>query len=364
MLQFVHEDGLRIISELKSDVEIRMGKEIADADVEMLLINAFAYRELLMRTEVNSAGRQMLLRYANGVMLDLLGELLGVVRLPASHASCVVKFSIIEGHGGVVIPINTRIQTTDGKVSFATTGNITVPVGINEISAICVAEEAGAIGNEYAVGDVSAILDPLAFLFSAENTQITKGGSDPEDDEGLRGRIKLAPSTFSVAGSEDAYRFHAKSANGDIVDIQVLSSTPGTVNIYPLMTGGALASPGVLSQIEEKVSGKKVRPLTDTVIVANPDVVDYDIEVNVTIVTGADASMVKNQIETSLGDYKEERKERLGLDVVVNKIRSICMTDGVYDVEVELPSIDLVIEKSEYAKLGSITINIIGSSDE
>jgi phage-related baseplate assembly protein len=45
-----------------------------------------------------------------------------------------------------------------------------------------------------------------------------------EADEDLRQRIVLAPESFSVAGPELAYVFHARSAHPDVLDASATSA--------------------------------------------------------------------------------------------------------------------------------------------
>jgi phage-related baseplate assembly protein len=61
------------------------------------------------------------------------------------------------------------------------------------------------------------------------NLAASSGGSEQEDNDRLRERIKLAPESFTNAGSRMAYRFHAMQAHPNIVDVAVLSPVPGTV---------------------------------------------------------------------------------------------------------------------------------------
>ena len=51
------------------------------------------------------------------------------------------------------------------------------------------ADVAGKVGNGYAIGTINKILDPLAFVSTVENIDVTGGGSDVESDEQLRERI-------------------------------------------------------------------------------------------------------------------------------------------------------------------------------
>lgn len=363
-IQFIHQDAALIIREMQADLEARLNRQIAPADVEMLLINAFAYRETLVRTGINEAARQNLVAFSRGAALEYLGELVGVSRQPASSAACIIEFGLVTGHPAIVIPAGLRVQTLDGNIIFQTLDEIIVAEGINTVTTRAEATTTGANGNDYTANQVSILLDPIAFVSTAQNTTTTGGGADQETDDTLRERIKLAPASFSVAGPTDAYKFFAKSANPAIVDVAVTSPVPGEVHIFPLMTDGEMPVQSVLDEVLAICNGEKVRPLTDTVIVSEPTTVEYSIVVNLTLLTTAVAGAVKSQVENDLNTFKESRKNRLGLDVVRSKISSLCMIAGVYDVDVASPSASIVAAPDVYTKCTGITVNISGNHDE
>ena len=71
-----------------ADYEQRAGKVLQPAHIERLLINTFAYREHLLRQQVNEAYRQQHPRFATGLMLDLRGGVvLTVLRASLSSDS-------------------------------------------------------------------------------------------------------------------------------------------------------------------------------------------------------------------------------------------------------------------------------------
>lgn len=363
-IQFVHEDGDLIIAEAKAYYETLLKRQIAPADLEMLLINGLAYRELLLRAGINDAARQNLVAFARGYALELLGELVGVYRLPASRALTTIQFVLVAGHTGVVIPAGIRIQSTDGKSIFGTTEEKVVPPGTLTADIPAMAQDAGSIANGFDVNKINIILDPQAFIATAQNITVSQGGADEETDDQLRERIKLAPASFSVAGPVDAYKFFAKSSHPSIIDVAVTSPVPGQVNIYPLLEGGELPGPEILDAVEAVCNADKIRPLTDTVIVDEPVIANYSIEVNVTLLTTAVAAAKKAEIENALNSYTASRKNRLGLDVVRAKIASICMLEKVYDVEVESPVANIEAEPEKYTNCTGITVNIVGTHDE
>lgn len=363
-IQFVHEDAALIIAECKTYLETQLGRQIAPADVEMLLINGLAYRELLLRSQVNETARQMLVSFSRGAALEYLGELVGVQRLPASSALCTVEFVLVPGHNGVTIPEGLRVQSTDGKVIFETIEEKVCPIGTATVQIACFATEPGTQANDYTANLINIILDPQAFIATAQNIDITKGGADEETDDELRERIRLAPSVFSVAGPDDAYKFHAKSANAAIVDVAITSPVPGEVHIFPLLDGGQMPTPEILQAVQDKCNSKKIRPLTDTVITGSPSATDYSIEINLTLLTTAVQATTQAAVEQTLAAFVAARKNRLGLDVVRSKLASLSSIEGVYDAEVISPAANIVAEPEEYTNCTGITVNIIGTHDE
>ncbi len=364
LIQFVDEDATAIISDMKADMEASLGRTIAPADIEMFIINAFAYRELLLRTNINDTGRQNMVSFARDAALEYLGQLVGVTRLPATGASCMLHFVLVAGQNGVIIPAGLRVQSLDGKVIFQTIEDVVCPAGTLYADVLSNASTTGIIGNDYAIGTISIILDPQAFVSTASNTDITSGGSDEETDDLLRERIMLAPASFSVAGPDDAYKFFAKSAHPSIVDVGITSPNPGEVDIFPLCTDGTMPSQEILDAVQAILSSKKIRPLTDTVITAAPAQIDYAISIDLTLLTTAISDLVQTSVQQILEAYRDARKNTLGLDVVVSKIEALSMIDGVYDIAVTSPAANIEATDDQFTNCTGITVNIIGTHDE
>ena len=363
-IQFVHEDAEVIIAECKQYYEALLNRSIAPADIEMLLINGLAYREVLLRSGLNETARQNLVAFSRGAALEYLGELVGVSRLPASGALCTIQFNLVEEHTGVIIPEGLRVQSMDGKVIFQTAESKVVPIGTSTVELVAACSTPGKIGNGYAINAISIILDPQAYISTAGNVDITTGGADEETDDELRERIKLAPASFSVAGPIDAYRFFAKSASPSIVDVAVTSPVPGQVNIYPLLEGGEMPGEEILDAVQTICNADKIRPLTDTVVTAAPTVIDYSISVQLTLLDTAVEQKVINDVTAALNAYKDSRLNRIGLDVIRNKIASICMLTGVYNVNVVSPASDIEADPEQYTNCTGITVAVIGTHDE
>jgi phage-related baseplate assembly protein len=364
--EFIERDLQVIIDEMVADYEQRTGRVLQPAQVERLLINAFAYREALVREKIQYAATQNLVDFASAPVLDYLGALVGVSRLAASRATVTIDFTLVSGHGGVTIPQGTRVSTTDGQAVFRTTTDQIVAPGVTSASVEAESVTEGTGGNGYGIGTITVILDPQAFLSAATNSDISGGGAAQESDEALRERIKLAPASFSNAGSRGAYEFYSLSASPSIIDVAVLGPPdidPGQVEIYPLMEDGSVTPSTVLDAVNASVNSEKVRPLTDTVTVLSPTRVEYDIEVNITVFTDADPDAVQATIQQRLEEFALEKRQSLGQDIMYTQIISRCMVEGVYDVNVTLPVDSIIIAPTEFGFCNSITVNIIGSTN-
>lgn len=362
--QFIDIDKDQIIDELVADYELATGKKLQPGQVEQLLINAFAYREYLLRTAIQQTAEQNLVSFANAPALDFLGELLGVFRLPPSFAGTVIRFTLVDGHNGLTIPEGLRVQSLDGQAVFVTTEEkyVAQDVLTVDVKAQCNAE--GLSGNGYAPDQVSVILDPQPYLTGATNLTETGGGANEESDEELRERIRLAPSQFSTAGPDGAYKFFAKSAHPSIIDVAVTSPLPGDVHIYPLLIGGESPSQDVIDAVYATCNDEKVRPLTDSVYVYPPLVENYNIEISLKLLTDTVATPVINKVNANLQAYADKRKMTMGLDVVLSQIIGQASIDGVYSVEVISPASNIVVPPDTHAVCGDITVNLTGYSDE
>ena len=360
---FVNRDPDLIMSEIKTQMEGMLGRQIQPAHVEQLMLQAICYREVLLLERFNAGMAQMLFQFSQAPVLDYIAGLVAVERLPAANAGCIVRFILVPGHGSVVIPAGTRVATGDGKAIFAVADDIAVPSTVNSVEALVTAQIAGKAANGYEPGFVNKILDPLAFVSSVTNMTATGGGSDEETDEQLRERIKLAPTQYSTAGSRQSYIYHAKSANPAIIDVSVSSPVPGTVYIVPLLAEGTYAQ--VVADIHAVCSAETVRPLTDMVIVSEPTEINYGIEVELTVYEGANVQDTEDRVLEALKEYTESKSRRLGLDIIRSHITQVCRIPEVYDVRVVLPSWaagNIIVEYDEVPVCSSIAVTTTGTN--
>lgn len=351
---FVNDaDGLDpnlILQDMVSSFQQLTGRTLYPAQVERLMINLYAYREVLTRNAIQQAALQCLVAFASYPMLDFLGQLVSVTRLAATGAGCTLQFTLSSAQAtNFTIPSGTLIGTQDGAFSFATQSNLTIPSGstTGTVTAICTI--AGADGNGYAVGQVSVQLTPNSLISAVSNTTVTSGGGEIESDDHLRDRIQAAPNQFSVAGPTGAYRFWALSADPSIIDVSVISPVPGSVNVYVLVgpitepaanpnTTG-IASSTILTKVQNIVNSTSIRPLTDTVTSLAVTEVDYAITGTVTLYSDADPTATMAAANAAATTFVQNLVKRIQRDIVPEEmIAAIGSVPGVYRVTLSAPS--------------------------
>ena len=333
-VEFLTTDAESIKSQILSGYESLTGRSLAAGDPVRLFLLSIAEILILQRTAINTAAQQNLLSYATGNYLDALGTYLSVKRLAESRAKTSIRFTLSQALANS-FEIPAGFEVTNGVVAFATDEDVTIAAGelTAEVGATCTTS--GTSGNDYLAGQIATIVTPMAFLKSAENITITTGGSDAESDADFAERIRLAPNSFSVAGPVKSYVYHAKSASSAVIDVSVVSPTPGEVDVYPLLTGGLLPTEEVLKQIEDYLSADAVRPLTDYVRVLSPESVPYEIVVRYWI--SADdktkSETIRKAVETAVENYRLWQQTKIGRDITPAKLIAAVINAGATRID-------------------------------
>ena len=339
---FAEKDPDKITSEILSIYESLTGRTLARADPVRLFLDAVILSIIQQRNLIDFAAKQNLLAYASGSYLDHIGALLGVSRLEASHAVTTVRFTLgTQFSRSVVIPSGVRVSTGDG-MTFATTAEAVIPAGSLSVSVSAQCVTAGISGNGYAPGQVNRLVDVLGFGTKAENITETSGGTDSESDENFRERIQIAPESFSAAGPKEAYRYFARSANADIIDVAVVTppdTNPGEVHIYPLMTGGTLPSQEVLNAVLKVCSAEDIRPDTDYVSVKSPAAVNYVLDMTYWIdaSNAGYAGYITSAVSSAVNDWIQWERQSLGRDINPSELTHRVLSAGAKRCEVRSP---------------------------
>lgn len=361
---FVERNSKKVTTEIIKMYEDLTGKKLQPAHVERVLIDIIAYRESLLRVAIQEAAKQCLVEYARYPMIDHLGRLVDTERLSARPARTVLRCTLegIQGFDVVIGKEKIAVWSKDNKVLFTAISDVMAPSGALYADVEAEAQANGTIGNGYFEGEINVLQEPLAGVSKIENITVTGSGSDAEDDERYRERIKTAPEHFSTAGPEGGYLFWALTAHQDITDVAVVSPEPGKVDVYALAKNGE-PTQGLMDLVDRAVNSEKVRPLTDFVQVKPAVRVRFNIDADLTLLTGADGNRVKNEVVKRLENYAVNLRARFSRDIVPSQI--IGVADSVPDVhKVELNSpLYRELQPYEFADCTGINTNITGYND-
>lgn len=365
-ISFVETDAETVKTEIIKKYEEASGRTLAQGDPIRLFLLTIADVIIHQRELINFTGRMNLLAYAEGDYLDHLGALLDVGRIPAKAAETTVKFTLSTADNGtILIPKGIRVTSPDERAYFATNENMVIEAGKTEgtVRATCLKE--GDSGNNFAIGVLNKLVDPLPYVDNVMNVTISSGGTDAESDESFRERIHEAPESFSNAGSYGAYAYFAKLANADIIDVSVTSPSPGEVKIVPLLSGGAIPGEEVLKDVLEVCSADKARPLTDHVTAEAPTEVNYDITASYYIDNGdsGQAADIQAKVTKAVNDYKLWQRSKLGRDIDPSKLYEMMFQAGARKVVVISPSVT-ILKETELAKAGTVDVKFKGVEDE
>lgn len=352
-MQIVEEDVGKILRQTIEKYEQDAGKTLQPAHIERLLINVYAYRELLVRQGINEAFRQTFPQTATGLALDLCGETFGCHRLQNKPARTILRFSVQGEHSNIVIAKGT-VAMIDG-LEFATLDDVIITSLISFIDVEAECQQVGTVGNGWQAGRIKQLKNGIAGV-SVVNIDVSSGGLVQEDDDSYRKRILAAPEAFSSCGSIAAYDYHTRAVSQAIVDVNVATPKGGLVRISILSKNG-VPDTRLLNDVKKHLSAERLRPLCDTVEVVSPIKRDYQIQARLTLLDGHREDIVRNQALTSLQTYLSDKANRLGVDIVPSAIISSLRVEGVYDVELLSPS-KQVINENEWANCTNINLII------
>lgn len=364
----IDEIQKKLVSEYENSITAITGNKyvLPKADKFRIIINSIAlilYQNLQC---IDRAGKQNTLKYAYGEYLDNKAAEKGVVRKTAKAATVNVKFSLEAARSSsTLIPKGTRVSN-DSDIYFETQNSEEIAAGNTDIVISCVCTEAGTLGNNIQIGEITTLVDPVAYISEVVNTTISTGGTDEEDDDSLRERVFLAPSSYTTTGSADAYIYHCKLFSNDIADVIATSDVgSAVVNIIVLLKNGVIPEEKLITQLQEYLNGDSIKTLTDKVVVTAPSVKKYDINLTYYINKSerSKALLIKKNVEKAIDEYILWQNSKIGRDINPDKLIEKIIAAGAKRVAVSSP-IYQACNQTEVPQLANKNITYGGIEDD
>lgn len=339
MISFLETDPDAMLKDAVARYEAVSGETLYPGDEHYMFLTQMLQLIVDARESINAKANQNLLRYCSGAVLDEYGNQYHVPRMSAQTASAVMQFNLPAALGfDVTVPAGTRV-TPDGQMIFGLQSNVTISAGSTSGQGKVIAESAGTAYNGFQPGQIQSIVDPVDYVGSAANVEISAGGSDEESDKSYRERIRMSWEAISTAGSKESYEYWAKAASLDIADAEAVRTDAGKVTVYILMNGAAAPPQTVLDAVGAVCGADYHRPLTDEVTVSAAETKQYDINLTYYISKSraTEEAAIQSAVNQAVGNFIDAQKKQLGGNLNPDDLRDAMREAGAYRMDITSP---------------------------
>lgn len=318
---------------------------LGKADDRRIILQTGAYFIFQGYLYLDNAGKMGLLKYSRGDYLENLGAMKHVAREQPKSATTTIRFQISEGRSSAIgIPKGTRLSAGD-SLYFATDEYCEIlPSQLSvDVGATCMI--AGSRGNQYDIGDIKTIVDPVPYIDRGWNTTKPENGFDQEeDDPSYRERIYIAPASYSTAGTEDSYEYFIRKYNPDITDIRITVPEDCVVRIRYLLRGGVVPGEESMNGLLEYLSAKERKVLCDKLEVVAPEQVSYKLNLKYYINQSDKnrSDVIQKQVDLAIEEYILWQRNRMGRDINPDMLRNKIIGAGAKRVEVVSPEFTVI----------------------
>lgn len=371
--QFVPTDTETLVATLVAAYEKITGVTVHPASPEKLFIQWVANIIVQERALTNYVGNQNIPSRAEGGNLDALGELFFLLKRPAAQAATTtMRFTISEAQTtSVLIPKGTRVTDASQSLFWATVADVYVAIGETSADVQAQCQTAGKVGNSYAVGQINTIVDVFDYYSACSNITESEDGSDAANDDDYYELMRSSMDGYSSAGARGGYEYFARQVSIEIGDVVANQPSAGSVNIYVLKTDGTIAGQELKAAVLAACSADEVRPLTDSVAVADGELVEYNIAFTYYTArsTTKPAVEIAADVQKAVDSYVEWQRGKFGRDINPDKLREYLSGTGIKRIVLTEPAFTTLRDGSgdtvpQVGKLGTVSITNGGYEDE
>lgn len=354
---------LEDIYERELEKQTGRNEKLPTSSRERIILSTMAFELDAISKLFADRAKMNLPKYSRGDYLEVLASFWGLSRREATPAVGVAEFTLSAvREDDIFIPKGTRVSPGE-KIFFSTDEDLIIrsPATTGRVGITC--QQAGDIGNGYAAGRISIIVDPVAYVAQVRNVEKTQGGADVEDDESLRTRIYYAPKGYSVAGPKESYQFWVREFSQAVEGVGITSPSAGKVDICLTLAGGEIPEESYIERLKEYLEDK--RPLTDELTIHAPEIVRFDLDITYYI-NRSDANReieTKAAVEAAVQQYLAWQESTIGRDLNPDKLVALVIGAGAKRIEATNPQ-KQVISAGEIFKHRSVQIRYGGLEDD
>jgi phage-related baseplate assembly protein len=328
---------------------IELAKEILgsewlplESDSYMKKLRVLTLRQIHNQADKKETVKQFLVTTATGVDLDHLGSSVGIFRDKGEYPYTNFEFKLLApSHEDLTIPAGLILNSKDDGYKAHTVNSILIKAG--SLSVIVRAEL-----EEYVTqSDIKTehLVTELTFAVDIKQLDIFKNGADAESDDRYRLRIIASNDKHSTAGSVEAYKYFAYSADSRISDISIPDDNePLDVNIY--LASFDIVDDVMIDKVYQACNEKYTRPLGDNLTVAPAEIVYVDLSATIELFDLLKQVEIDSKIKANFKD-----SFFIGQNFVKSDFIRKCHIDGVYKVDSEFE--DIKVSNKQVIKIAS-----------
>ena len=195
----------------------------------------------------------------------------------------------------------------------------------------------------------------------ADNSVVPPSPAIYESDERLRERCLLSFDGMNTAGSANAYRYFALSADGRVDGIKVRSDDANPYLLDIVITQvdslNGEASAELITAVQNALDPDHVRPVCDRPTVKSSSATNYQIEAQLYVGKNAEDALLLEAANIRLDKYIKNAQKN-GESIYRSAIFAALHVDGIERVEIISPTADLVMDNYHhpYCTTKSITV--------
>ncbi|SDK40317.1 baseplate assembly protein [Bradyrhizobium ottawaense] len=184
-----------------------------------------------------------------------------------------------------------------------------------------------------------------------------------ELDPRLRRRIQLSMESYTTAGSPGSYIFHSLSTSTDVRDATAVTERGTGRVIVTIMANGAnpVPSAALIDAIYDRLMSDGIKPLTDDISVLPVIKIPTDIQANITLYPGPDASLVISDINKALTSLRN-RVTQIGMDLKRSAVIAALTQEGVQNVDIDFS--DINVGTNGVVWINSASVNVSNTREE
>lgn len=328
------------------------GDILFPGDEKSILLRTVLQALVTAYAAFDNAARMRTLRYAVGDYLDIIAEKMRLKRNLAEPATVQLELTIRDATGSVSIPKGS-LFSFNGLLTFETTEQAAAVTDGEDVILVIPAQctDEGEAGNGLEAGTILHPIEAEARIVQVKTLNETTGGREREEDEAFRERLLASAFNDTVTGPELMYTAKAMDVSSGLIDASAVADNtflPGSPEIgveYGLERGQVLVTllfgdtvsevdkHTIIDDVYKALRRDDERPLTDSLIVREADMIEFSIKVRYMIRPGAPTDAVTNIME-AVAEYKEWQTTKIGRSFDPYKLTSMLYNSYCARVEI------------------------------